>query len=392
MIKIVSALALLIALTTGASAAFYVSSSGNDGNVGSRASPFLTASKCDAAMVASPTVKTCYFLTSMTLASWPIHGSETWSGDPAQAARSIALTLAVANVGCAGCSNVVITDLIISSGSLGGNSNMFNFSATSGVHIELDTVNITSAVQAISAFNNDSFYVRGNTFNGSTTNALDVISVPINDHVSHSSIYITDNVFDGCDRMCLEMQNQTDVIVTNFHVDRNWFFNFEGAHNTCAPGAPTYMAASIVYGNAAGNNGNTFWGNVMTTPMNANTCIIGLEMTTGGTSIEENTFNGQSYMVEIAGASGTEFENNTFNMPITNTVATSPHIQSWSQDGGFVNPVAFWIGTNTIVGVSTNSVTGCLSGAGNPPGYCGLSSGNVFPPKPPVYSPSPAFP
>lgn len=368
-----------------ATPSFYVASTGNDSNVGSAASPFLTANKCDTAMTGSATTKMCTFLTNLTISSWNIHSQEVWTSN---FASPVTLTLSAVNIGCSSCNNVTIKNLKFAGSATG--TAYFAFSAASGIFIQSDTFTITSNIEALSLFNNDDEYIQGNTFNGSTTNSLDVVSTPINDNKNHNNIYVTDNTFSGCDRWCLEMQNQTSGTMTNYHVDRNTFSNFEGTHGQCNSGAP-FGGASIVYGNAAGNHDNTFWGNTLTTPSTANTCVLALEMTTGGMSIENNEFDFQSYIFQIAQSNGTEMENNTIKMALSNTVASTP-INSWGQDGGFTTPVAFWIGTNTIFNTSSvsNSVTGCLSGGGTSPGYCALGT-NTFPSKPTVYSPSPVF-
>jgi hypothetical protein len=99
--------------------AFYVSATGNDSNAGTLASPFLTFGKCQTAMQASVTQKTCYiragsysFSAGLTLGY--TDAGETWSNYPPDNIQTAHLTetsaFAFFTFG-AGADNITITGL-----------------------------------------------------------------------------------------------------------------------------------------------------------------------------------------------------------------------------------------------------------------------------------------
>lgn len=341
-------------------------------------------------------IKTCFVRGVVSTASWNVGNGETWSRYPSDVVGSAVVNYSGgSSIGCfSGCNNITFYGLAVNGGT--ASVPLFSINASNHIYFDDDILDAT-VTQAISAYNNDYFYIRGSTINGLVNSGWDSVSLPMNDNLSHSHIFNTDNYYHICGRFCAEEQSLPGNSGTFTYVynDRDTYDGFEGTHGTCAAGSPTFGAVSFVYG--PGSN-NSVQGNTYTIPSNANTCSIGSELIMGGATVQNNTYNYVPVAIQCCGASGGQyagagqyFNSNTINVPITNTViAAQGGLVAFGKDGLFSTPVQFTIGTNLIVGSSSNSVVGCTNSAGTPPGYCNLGT-NTFPPTPPITPPSPVW-
>lgn len=378
--------------------AYYVSTAtnspaGSDSNAGTLAAPFLTLTKCQTAMQATNNIRTCYLRAgTYALASiFTLSSNEAFSGYPGDPFHSATLTANFANQGiyCGGCTNIYLTNLTFSTGPNATTLAWLWFElGANNIHVENNLFTGTGPSEYMQVYNSNNVYFRGNTISpGNTTNNSNGITYTFNTGLNYYGHVISDNVFSGCNRFCVEYQTQTTTGgIINSHVDRNVFSNFEGPHSGCGTGTATAaisFVGSTVQSYSQNNGGNTVWGNVFNTPSNANNCIWDIEIAAAGVSVENNMLNYPGAGMSVGVNIGTEIENNTFNLSGSNTSEPSGGALMFTADGGYNQTE--WIGNDTVNGTV---YSGCTVGTAT---WCNLTTPPVYAAQPAVYTPSPIY-
>lgn len=367
---------------------FYVATAaggGSDSNSGTFAAPFATLGKCQTAMQASGTIKTCYVRagTYTIGATFSLSSNETFSGYPLDPNNSAIINTTLTTTEeflCNPCSNVTFQNFTFGNGPTGAGVGQFRIlNGSSNVHIESNIFNSTNASSALVLFDADPIYVRGNHFNNSGTNVQNVLNLNYDDANTHHGVYITDNVFNLCNyRYCAEVLVNTTV--TDFHFDRNNIQNWTSSVNGVCGG---FGATSFVSPNLAGDTNATVYGNTVTISSSfTNTCAQAFELVWNNLTTSNNTVTNASSAFSI-GTSPAIF-NNTITLQSANTVAGG--VYAHGQDDGAYN-AAEWIGTNTVNGTQ---YTGCNSTICLP--WPGTPAWPTYGAQPAVNPPSAPFP
>lgn len=370
---------------------------GSDSFAGTITQPFATLPKCHTAMQASSTKKTCYVRGAVTAARWndtvgAMGSNETWRNYPGDAPYSTNITITGAfnphQIGCTSCSNLTIYGLVING--TGNANNLFGFFSANNVFVRDNHITNTSTQGTMSCFNWNNFYVQGNAFVASTTSTANFLSCPLTDGLTHTALNITDNTFNGSDRIAVELQSQNGEILTNSHVDRNTFTNWGGGltGDGSAQGCISWVGST-----SASNSQNTLYGNQCLLSGSTNSTVGGYEIGLSNTLLSNNVTVGVAYAFTLAAAANSSLQNNNVTVPIANTAANPTGPLFYGRNGGGGE----WVGVNIVTGTSTNSVTGCTGATGSPPpvspGYCGIFPAATYGAAPPSasYSPSPVW-
>lgn len=370
---------------------------GSDSFPGTITQPFATLPKCHAAMQASSTTKLCYIRGAVTAARWndtvsAMGSNETWRNYPGDPPYSTNITITGAfnphQIGCTSCSNLTIYGLVING--TGNAFNLFGFFSANNVFIRDNHITNTSTQGTMSCFNWNNFYVQGNAFVASTTSTANFLSCPLTDGLTHTALNLTDNTFNGSDRIAVELQSQNGEILTNSHVDRNTFTNWGGGltGDGSAQGCISWVGST-----SASNSQNTLYGNQCLLSGSTNSTVGGYEIGLSNTLLANNVTVGVAYAFTLAAAANSSLQNNNVTIPIANTAANPTGPLFYGRNGGGGE----WVGTNTVTGSSTNSVTGCTGSTASPPpvspGYCGIFPAPTYGAAPPSasYLPSPVW-
>jgi hypothetical protein len=347
--------------------ALYISPNGDDTKGCSFEQPCQTFEGAQKAM-ASSSVKTTYVRAGTYLRSqtYVFGDGETWLGYPCDGPQSAIIDATGMQTGpafsCEGCSNVVLWGFKFLSAPMKGN----NITLAGGRNVHIDnnvfSGNLPSYDESdIQSFNGNDIYIRGNTFESDAS--AEPISTPFTETGSFAGLNITDNSFNGCQRWCVESQIQlTSISVSDLHIDRNTFTNFQGPNNQCGDGDHYYGAVAaegpaMASGQWATNA--TIWGNTLTLPSGTNSCVGGINASWTGTSVEYNTMSYVGAGFSIGQTPGTEFENNTLTLRTTGSVENCSSAGSacaFTSGSGYDG--AEWIGVNTI---NSSQVTGCAT-------------------------------
>ncbi len=373
---------------------FYLAPGGSDSNPCTLAAPCLTFEKAKTMMAASGTIKTTYVRagTYARTAAYAFDDGETWLGYPCDPPHSATVDATGLTMGgpafkCESCSNVTLWNFTFVGaptfdGGAWSDANIL-LSAATNVHIDdnVFTGNLVSYSESdVYSFNGSGIYIRGNSFESDASG--EPVSAPYTQAGTYAGLFVTDNTFTGCQRFCVESQIQlTTIAVSDLHIDRNTFTDFQGPNGTCGNG-DHYIGAISAAGppsaSAEWATGATLWGNTITLPSTNDNCVWGIEVGWTGTAVEHNTIAYTGVAMAIGGMPGTEIENNTL------TLLASGSIQggcgggacAFIKDGGYNG--SEWIGANTING---SMVSGCLAP------FCAAGHG-PYGTQPPVSTPS----
>jgi hypothetical protein len=337
-------------------AAFYVATNGKNTNAGTLAAPFLTLAKCQTAMQASSTIKTCYIragtyqITSEMTFTSSDNGEtwETYSGDVAQSA--VIVNNAICNMfWVAGANNVTFTNLTFNGGSAGGGGTtcgaLLVANSSTNIYITNNLFqNNSNEVDAL-VYNSDYVYVQLNTSN---LNEYQFFTGQVTDGQQHNHWFVTDNNLSNFSRFGIE----TSAPVGDFHIDRNTITPPSTNTNSIAISAVGWGAAIC----------GTVWGNTINgNPSSGASPQWGIETQSQGpatTSLENNVINNVAAPFFISIGNGIEISNNT----ITNFGQDSPYNNyAYTEDGGYSGTE--WIGTNTLNSTSVAGWTGHTYGA-----------------------------
>jgi hypothetical protein len=334
-------------------AAVVMDCGGNDPNPGTLASPVKTFARAHALMGTGGGHTylrgSCIYPVSTNI--WQ-YSNETYEGYPADTLMSAEVDIGLTNVGCSSCSNLAIRNLKI----VGSNSfaPMMQFSAPSSLFIEANWI-VDTVQQPLAVFNSNNLYIRGNKFDVRTTSAKNDVTTTFNDNADHFGLFITDNAFINCVRMCIEAQGQNSPrnSVNNVHIDRN------SCKDCMTVLAGTFNYISAVTG---AGSGSTVSGNNVSRAAGT-PCYGAIEVVMYGTTISDNQETNICWGYTIAQDVGSVFQNNSLTYDLTTT-----H-QGFTQDGAYDH--AEWIGVNHYnVGSGFTDVAGCPPNT--PPSYCTL--------------------
>jgi hypothetical protein len=339
-------------------AAIVMACGGNDANPGTLASPVKTFARAHALM-ASASDKHTYLRGNCT---YPVstniwhYSNESYEGYPNDPLQSAVVNISTDNVGCSACSGLSILNLKIVGSSTAGA--MMSFSSTTGLYIQANWI-VDTVQQPLVAYNASNLYIQGNQFDAGTTSDDNAISTPYTDNAAHTNLYITDNTFLNCTRICIESQQQgpygSQPQISNVHIDRN-------TCNQCMTVLPsgTYSFISAVTGPGTGS---TLYGNTLTRKAGT-TCLGGIEVVTQGMTIANNVEVNVCWNFSIAHVQESVFQNNYF----TYDLMAAAH-QGFTKDGDYDETES--IGVNHYnVGSGFTDVAGCPPDTS--PSYCTL--------------------
>ncbi len=376
---------------------FYLAPGGSDSNACTLASPCRTFEKAQAMMAASSTIKTTYVRagTYARAGAYTFADGESWLGYPCDPPHSATVDATNLSTGgpafkCNSCSNVVLWNFTFVGaptfdGGAWSDTNIL-LSAATNVHIDdnVFTGNLVSYSESdVYSFNGNDVYIRGNTFESATSG--EPVSAPYTQAGTYAGLFITDNTFTGCQRFCVEGQIQlTTIAVSDLHIDRNTFTDFQGPSGSCGNG-DHYIGAISAAGppsaSAEWATNATLWGNTLTLPSTNDNCVWGIEVGWTGTAVEYNTIAYTGVAMAIGGMPGTEIENNTLTLLASGSLqgGCAGGACAFIKDGGY--NASEWIGANLING---STVSGCVAP------FCATGHG-PYGTKPAVSTPSVAY-
>jgi hypothetical protein len=341
--------------------AIFMDCNGNDATSGTFASPVKTFGRAHTLMGSTGRGTTylrgnCAYPVSTNV--WQ-YSNETYEGYPLDPPQSAEVDISTYNVGCSSCSNLAIRNLKI----IGSNAatSMMQFTSTptaplNNIFIEANWI-VDRASQPLIAYNPDNLYIRGNKFDVGTTQGNNALSTPFNDNTAHTNIFITDNVFINCARMCIESQQQgpygSQPQISNVHIDRNV------CNNCVMVTAGTFSFISAVTGPGTGS---TLIGNSLSRATGT-PCLGGIEVVTQNMTVTDNREVNVCWNYSIAHIQGSSFFNNWFTYDMTTTHA------GFTIDGDYDHTE--WIGSNNYnVGAGFVAVSGCPPNTS--PSFCTL--------------------
>lgn len=369
-------------LTSCPTSGFYVAPAygGSDTFVGtSILGPFATLSKCHTAMQASPTIKSCIARGPISGTSFITGSGETWVPFPGDPKGSAIINLTASRSGAnaangnGGSSNITISGLTFNGSGNDGNG-LFEFDSGTNINVQNSTFNLSGAQQALVIYNPQRSNYRGNTFTAPGNNGVNMISVISDDGITTQSVTLSDSDLSGCDRFCIEWIYNALAIVKDAHIDRMNITNFHGTTG--------FGAISFVGGTSASNSNVTVDSNVITNTAANTELLVGVEADIVNATYRYNQVNYLPFAMSISRGTGVAILDNTFTM------------SSLFTPGGFgaLTPGGSYDGnetvvTNTMIGGSSNLVTGCVSGT---TGFCTLGHG-AYGATPPLSTPSPVW-
>jgi hypothetical protein len=389
--------------TTGAVSAVYVDCNGVDTNNGlTTSTPVLTFTKATSVAASSgrSTIyirgksfsggASCTYAPTSNTNSIGANSGLSWIGYPPDGRNAAIVAPKYNTMGCGACNNITIANLTLDGTNSPTSNALIQYENSGGVFTFnisiLGNVFQNLGQNGLHIYNSNHIYINGNTFNNVGDVTLDDViaySITPGNDANYVDVNFNDNIFNGCTRFCFETQNQdtTGASLLGSHFDRNIFTNFDtaayGALSVTGAGFPAGVTAS------SSNPGSTIWGNTIihsAVPCSrtGSTGPVGIEIALLYTTAENNIVQNTCYLMQVGGCTGCAILNNTI------TVASGDN--AFAADGGYNETE--WVGTNTIIGSSTNSVTGC-PGSGSP-GYCNFGF-NSYGAEPTVWSPSTAY-
>lgn len=322
--------------------AFYISPTGNDSNVGTKAAPFLSPTKANTAMAASGTRKTTYFMRDThTISAWPFAAGTTWTRDPTVPESAVTLHTTAARLGATNVAGISVKGLHFTSTVTGP---ILGFYGCPGVKLQSLSATCTGPQGLLELYNyRDGTRVQGISGTFDTWNVLGGIfpvNIVVNDNSdSDDTIFSDFDIEGGTFGVQFQDQSATPGIATNQHVDR---FNLHGWGDTSS----TVGSAGLSYVGSPNpaSHSNTCFGHTLT----QKTGVAGgaIEAGTAGCTYAGSTFV-STYGFTISSAPNSLFDNNTMTVSVAG-IGSEP-----SYDGVDVE-----IGTNEINGVSTVGSTG----------------------------------
>lgn len=359
---------------------YYVSPTGSDSNPGSFASPVQTLGRAANLMNTTAIKITNVFAGTYAPTSFDVDSNQSWYAYPGDAPFSAVINLsnsrsgANANNGRAAASNIIIKGFRFNGVASDGNG-LLEFDQCNGVNVWGNRFNLTNAEQALVVFNPQNSKFQGNTINGPGNNSVNAMSVISTNGATMQSNIVSDNTINGSDRFAIEWIFTSPAAMQSCHLDRN---TINTPHGTAGFGAISFVGST-----SGSNTGNTAIGNICLNTAANTENIVGMEIGVAGTTVQGNTVNFFPFAISVGGnINGTAVLGNSIQM---STVYTPGGMGALTPDGGYNSTE--WIGTNTIIGSSSNSVIGCVSGA---TGFCTLGHG-AYGAQPTLFAASPVY-